>query len=114
MGAQTSILVSSSSLILNKGLGTHVSYLCLPPHGMQDMESEIKERQFAGFMEHAIVRTAPGDLQAAALEAILEVAATVPADFAGAYRSKVTWLQDFSGHVNTAGEQPTSETLQMS
>lgn len=63
----------------------------------------MKGRQSAGFMEHAVVRTAPGDLQAAALEAILEVAATAPADFAGAYRSKVAWLQGFSGHVNSAG-----------
>ncbi len=55
--------------------------------------------------------TAPGDLQAAALEAILEVAATVPADFAGAYRSKVALLQGYLVHVNTAGEQTTPEIL---
>ncbi len=50
------------------------------------------------------MRTAPGDLQGAALEAILEIAATAPADFAGGYRSKASWLQGFLAHVNPAGK----------
>lgn len=58
----------------------------------------------AGFLENALVRTAPGDLQGAALEAILEIAATAPADFAGGYRSKASWLQGFLAHVNPAGK----------
>ncbi len=52
------------------------------------------------------MRAAPGDLQAVALEAILEVAAAAPADFAGSYRAKAPWLQGFLSHVNQAGEQP--------
>lgn len=96
------MLVSLSSLTLNKGLGTHVR-TCVSRCMACQPWSKMKGRQSAGFMEHAVVRTAPGDLQAAALEAILEVAATAPADFAGAYRSKVAWLQGFSGHVNSAG-----------
>ena len=60
----------------------------------------------AGFLENALVRAAPGDLQAVALEAILEVAAAAPADFAGSYRAKAPWLQGFLSHVNQAGELP--------
>lgn len=58
----------------------------------------------AGFLENALVRTAPGELQGAALEAILEVAASAPADFAGGYRSKLSWLQGYLSHVNAVGE----------
>ena len=50
------------------------------------------------------MRAAPGSLQAAALEAILEVAAGAPAEFAGEFRSKSGWLQGFLSHVNPAGE----------
>ena len=59
----------------------------------------------AGFLDNALVRAAPGDLQAAALEAILEVAAAAPADFAGGYRAKAPWLQGFLSHVNPTGER---------
>ncbi len=55
------------------------------------------------------MRAAPGSLQAAALEAILEVAAGAPAEFAGESRSKTSWLQGFLSHVNPAGE-PSCET----
>lgn len=58
----------------------------------------------AGFLNNALVRAAPGELQAGALEAMLEVAAAAPAAFAGGYRAKVPWLQGFLGHVNPAGE----------
>ena len=57
----------------------------------------------AGFLNNALVRAAPGELQAGALEAMLEVAAAAPADFAGGYRAKAPWLQGFLGHVNPAG-----------
>ena len=65
----------------------------------------------AGFLDNALVRAAPGDLQAAALEAILEVAAAAPADFAGGYRAKAPWLQGFLSHVSPTG-QPQHPTVQ--
>ena len=65
----------------------------------------------AAFLESALVRAAPGSLQAAALEAILEVAAGAPADFAGEFRSKTGWLQGFLSHVNPAGEPSVRLTL---
>lgn len=57
----------------------------------------------AGFLENALVRAAPGELQGVALEATLEVAAAAPADFAGGFRGKASWLQGFLSHVNPTG-----------
>lgn len=54
-------------------------------------------------MEHALVRDSPSELHAAALEALLEVAAADPPEFAGLYRHRVTYMQGFLGHVDAAG-----------
>lgn len=49
------------------------------------------------------MRDSTSELSAAALEALLEVAATSPADFAAHYRTRTAWLQGFLGHVDSTG-----------
>lgn len=49
------------------------------------------------------MRDSPSELHAAALEAVLEVAATDPPSFAGHYRHRVAWLQGFLSHVDASG-----------
>ncbi|CAK0785632.1 hypothetical protein CVIRNUC_008843 [Coccomyxa viridis] len=67
--------------------------------------------KYLAFLENALVRAAPGSLQAAALEAILEVAAGAPAEFAGEFRSKTGWLQGFLSHVNPAVREMAARLL---
>ncbi len=57
----------------------------------------------AALMEHALVRDSTSELHAAALEALLEIAAADPPEFASHYRHRVTYMQGFLGHVDAAG-----------
>ena len=57
----------------------------------------------AGLLEHALVKDAPAELHVAAFQAVLEVAADAPDQFAAAYKTQLPWLKSYLSHTDAAG-----------
>ena len=54
-------------------------------------------------MEHALVKDAPAELQVAAMQAMLQVAADATAQFAALYKAQLAWLKTYLSHTDATG-----------
>lgn len=58
----------------------------------------------AGLLEHALVKDASGELHIVAIQAMLEVAADLPEQFASLYKGQLSWLRSFLSHTDSTGQ----------
>ncbi|KAK9810293.1 hypothetical protein WJX72_008148 [[Myrmecia] bisecta] len=57
---------------------------------------------YTGVLEHALIKDSTSELYVAALEALLEVAADAPHEFAQKYSARLQWLRAFLAHIDAA------------
>lgn len=64
----------------------------------------------ADVLEHALVKDGTSELHVAALQALLETAATDADAFAARYQTRLPWLQGFLSHIDEEGKLPCLES----